>query len=46
MCGPMASHPPDSLLFDLLNWSYEDIEDFIYVNNMLSKEDCNLSVEL
>lgn len=42
----MATHPLESLLFYLLNWTDEDIENFINVNNMLSKEDYEIPVEL
>lgn len=44
MYDPVIPHPLESLLFDLLNWAYEDLENFINVKKMLSKEDCDLTV--
>lgn len=44
MYDPWASNPAESLLCDLLNQAYEDIENFTNVNKMLSKEGCDLPV--
>lgn len=46
MYGLKASNPPESLLFDLLNQTDEYIETFINVNKMLSKEGCDLLLQL